>query len=1060
MSRLRKPLSYRDALTLMGADDSRAMALLNRLTGVGVSALDVATFGALAFFELRDELVEWGNEAATKLRERVKGVSRLDRTERITAAHAVLVITSFFEALAESDQVDLKKAKLTPQEQLAIATGDSALSYREMVSTWITDDLPMPSALVPFEQVGTSLAAFYQTLVADLGRFFAGLAAFEDAPALLDPHGGIAGRAVERYTMSFRRLAADVPEFAIWAGMLDEQATRSSFELLVADLKQRFETLDTGLAGIRELLAATSSGRAPDRWRAELSEVYHEHLDKPILDTREAPDGIVLPTLGAAYVNPACRIATRPAVQPVSSESWWHNAPLVPDIQAFLVGHLTSVEAIRAPLVILGQPGSGKSLLTRVLAARLPESDFLPVRVELRAVSADADIQDQLTQAVYQTLDRHIEWPHLVDAAQGALPVIMLDGFDELLQAAGVHHADYLEQARNFQERQADLGRPVAIIVTTRTSVADRARFPARSIAVRLEPFDETRVRRWLDAWGQVNRTLLASRDLRPLTPEAALAQGELAGEPLLLLMLALYDAGANTLQREASTFSRAELYEQLLTDFARREVRKNPTGRPAADENRAVERELHQLSLAALAMFNRGQQSVTEQELDDDLAILASSSSDTDRGGMRRPLTAAETIVGRFFFVHEPTARRGTDEPERGFEFLHATFGEFLVARLVTRAVLQLVKDEEYRASSLTPPPLDAGFLYAATSFQPLSSRAPIVEFCDGLFAAHEPGTRTACRSLLLDLLLDALYPHPQWRHPEYEPVRLPAPARYASFSANLVLLAVIAEDDPIDILNARDGLDWSALTSLWRSQIIEWRSLLSALRLQNEVHRTVVRDEDGDITEHHLTSTAWLRREDGSLVRLSESGAVFQLGGRDDGDGDLRDSISEFTAGADSPAGMALREAALFGRRDLEGEIPGWRYVVDDDMYVSHNGLVATPRRLLLELALAEPDDIESQGRVQRYRLLLEPRHPAQVRAAALRLLRTDIRHLTAEVAMSLVSDATYVDYLGEDLLSELVVEYALHHGLETLRAAPFLVDPHPELRAAFERVKRQLS
>jgi predicted kinase len=99
---------------------------------------------------------------------------------------------------------------------------------------------------------------------------------------------------------------------------------------------------------------------------------------------------------------------------------------------------LTSVEATTAPLVVLGQPGAGKSLLTKVLAARLPAADFLPVRVALREVPAEAEVQDQIDYAIRAATGERVEWPDLSRSAGGAMPVVLLDGFDELLQATGV----------------------------------------------------------------------------------------------------------------------------------------------------------------------------------------------------------------------------------------------------------------------------------------------------------------------------------------------------------------------------------------------------------------------------------------------------------------------------------------------------------------------------------------------------------------------------------------------------------------------------------------------
>src|ERR1019366_335684 len=94
------------------------------------------------------------------------------------------------------------------------------------------------------------------------------------------------------------------------------------------------------------------------------------------------------------------------------------------------------------------------------------------------------------------------------------LPVVLLDGFDELVQAAAVNRYDYLEQVRDFQHRQAQIGHPVVVIVTSRTVVADQARFPASSLALQLQPFTEPQVRQWLEIWGRRNSSLLAGRDL------------------------------------------------------------------------------------------------------------------------------------------------------------------------------------------------------------------------------------------------------------------------------------------------------------------------------------------------------------------------------------------------------------------------------------------------------------------------------------------------------------------------------------------------------------------
>lgn len=525
-------------------------------------------------------------------------------------------------------------------------------------------------------------------------------------------------------------------------------------------------------------------------------------------------------------------------------------------MEAFLAGYLTSPRAVTMPLVVLGEPGSGKSKLAQVLAARLPEADFLPVLVELRAVAAESMIQEQIEQAIYAGPGERVSWHDLAEAAGGALPVVILDGFDELIQAAATSRYDYLEQVRDFQHRQAQAGYPVAVIVTSRTVAADQARFPAGTVTVQLQPFTENQIRSWLAVWEHHNAAGLAARGLCPLPAPTALAHGDLARQPLLLLMLALFDAADNSLQRARGPISRADLYERLLTEFARRETSKTPAHRalPAPRQHLLAERELQRLSIVALAMFARGRQSASEAELSHDLRLLFpgdDSSADPDTG-----LSPAQRAAGRFFFIHRSEARSHGDRA-RSYEFLHATFGEFLVARLALGALRDLAARREAMQGGMTAAGrLDDGFLFAVLSFACLAVRAPIISFLREL-AAHLPRSELAqCRQLLPGLIAGSLYLHPSRSFTTYEPVRSTIPRRLAAYSANLVILLVLTAGQVTtrEFTDAADlGGSWAQYGHLWRSALTstEWDGLTSTIRVRisrsGELAEITLSPEDG---------------------------------------------------------------------------------------------------------------------------------------------------------------------------------------------------------------------
>jgi hypothetical protein len=105
----------------------------------------------------------------------------------------------------------------------------------------------------------------------------------------------------------------------------------------------------------------------------------------------------------------------------------------------------------------------------------------------------------------------------------------MLDRFDELLQATGTSQSDYLEKVADFQQREAGLGRPTGVLVTSRTTVADRARTVPDTVAVRLEPFKDSQVRKWVDIWNSLRSAAPESASAIQGAQEAVLA-GDTSG--------------------------------------------------------------------------------------------------------------------------------------------------------------------------------------------------------------------------------------------------------------------------------------------------------------------------------------------------------------------------------------------------------------------------------------------------------------------------------------------------------------------------------------------------
>ena len=573
----------------------------------------------------------------------------------------------------------------------------------------------------------------------------------------------------------------------------------------------------------------------PDRLRR----VYTAALAKPITLADETIGDLQIPTLEKGYIDHRIRVAKLDISSEPARESWWNNIPVRDNPFDFFRSYLTSPEAREAPLILLGHPGSGKSVLTRILAAGLSVTDFLPVRVELRQVPAELDLQDQIDFAVRNTIGERLSWPQLVESGGGALPVVMLDGFDELLQATGALQTDFLYRVQKLQELRADQGRPLAVIVTSRTAVADRALIPRSTVAVRLEPFSDDQVAAWLDVWEQSNREQLEDRALLPLPAHIALEHKELAEQPLLLLMLALYDGENNILQKKCAELGRTELYGRLLKEFARREVSKHTGILPEPEIEFAAEAELRRLSVVAFAIFNRRSQWVSEADLDRDISVLLGENGEIPNSqGARAQLTAAQVAISRFFFIHTAQATHG-DRRLQTYEFLHATFGEFLVARLVSQLLSEMLAEQTPTTRTFQSEPSDE-LLYALLSFAALTASSPAVTFLSDLISDLEVGQRAALTDVLLRMHARSLYYRAESAYSDYEPLSLTVTTRCAAWSANLVVLAVLVAGE---ITSAQlfpqereSGLAWRNHALIWRSQLAGrgWEGLYETIALK----------------------------------------------------------------------------------------------------------------------------------------------------------------------------------------------------------------------------------
>ncbi|MDA0632239.1 hypothetical protein OUY22_02330 [Nonomuraea sp. MCN248] len=850
-------LTYQGALSILGHYERPTIEKLDRLLGgvimSGGMAAGALAIGAPSLAPLAGLAAVWGwvdqkNEAMGLLRKVINkvsdhllGTNGYERHQLITAAHTTIVAAAFFDALHEwvGDKSD-HSLSLRDDEQEMLVTGKWRDSRENFLDAIYSTVVPAPSAIRGFEENAAEVSRWLKQTCERSIRFLEGLQIWAEISKKSPPET-VVDRAVEKYRTNFIKLAASVPEFLVWASMHEHAATRYQMRAIQADLQTALDSKSVALSRIEQLLTvAAGSSRSGNR---ELMNVVSRankgalaDLIVPI-DMAKQQEPISFPTVGQIYVDPHCRMARYgPSARP-SSDEWWEDQSIQDNIDLILTAHVTSVDATRLPLVVLGHPGAGKSLFTKVLAARLPVQSYTVVRVPLRRVSADAPIFEQIQQALDLYTHKRVEWHELADTSQATIRVVLLDGLDELLQASALHRSSYLLEVAEFQRREAEQQRPVVAIVTSRTLVADRVEISEGTPLLRLEEFDDNQIASWLQIWREENASLISEGKLGVLSPEGALGLRELSSQPLLLMMLALYssDPSSHPLDIDVSS---SDVYRHLLENFLTREVRKRHKTIPNPDQKReGVNDGLWQLSIAAFAMFNRGRQDATDIELGNDIAALSgnrSMSIDT--------ATLGRELVGKFFFIHTAEAQiEGLRTTRRSYEFLHATFGEYLVAA----QIIKTLKGMSYTINELRrgATELNDDLLFALLSHQPIVTRGQIASFVSEIFRAMPSEEKQNILQLLGVLLANCRQRHPSERYSEYRPLPLDRVRQIGAYSANLVLLRLaIAETvtslSSIFPTESNPRASWVSLVNLWRGSLDQsgWNAILDTLSLDGD--------------------------------------------------------------------------------------------------------------------------------------------------------------------------------------------------------------------------------
>lgn len=625
--------------------------------------------------------------------------------EHAQIAHILIVFAAYFDSIKMYLPNEEKEIELTSKEKYLLTNvaidkylkslEEKAKSKPEAkVKEILEYDLSLPNPIESLDRYSKGLKKFYELLNQEFICFFEQLSFWETLKeekkdAFLAVIRELPDKAKENYQKQYYELAINFNDFFVWSNIQEHENIQQSIDIGFSDISKQIETYYEKIKDIKAIETLNKYAKK-----------YQSYIEEPIIDTSEmdydTSGDVVFPAKKDIFIPQKFKALIYKGNLQLENDVW-NEYEERENIGKFISDALRHSKVGELPLLILGLPGAGKSLLCSMLAAKLLINEYHVIIIKLRDTIADETISQQISQQMKRDFSNACSWDDIAESGINKPVLLIFDGYDELLQASGRTYSDYIKKIAEFQKEQKGIYNIfVKCIVTSRTTLIDKAFIMDNTPVIRLSDFDEKRINAWSIIWNDYNKNFFQKNQLDFFEVDQGSKIFELAKQPLLLLMLALYDSNGNALKKQKNLNS-TQLYYSLIREFISREKKKDHKFRSKqeSEQQKIINEEVRKISIAALGMYNRKALYIRSIELQSDIDFIEQRVEDESE--LRdAELKESDKRIGSFLFIHKSKST-GLVEKERikdtAYEFLHNTFAEFLTAYFIDCEISKILK-------------------------------------------------------------------------------------------------------------------------------------------------------------------------------------------------------------------------------------------------------------------------------------------------------------------------------------------------------------------------------
>ena len=191
--------------------------------------------------------------------------------------------------------------------------------------------------------------------------------------------------------MQYLYLCSQFNEFYIFVQAEQEKEKRSEcderYQAILSSAMNISDVIDTGFENMKEMMM-NLPGQIKEQKVMDIADsligTYRARIQQPVIESKSEDEKLEYPFISEAFIPQRYKCLRYSGEERLELTDTWKDIEPQKDMTSFWAKYYLDPSSVDNILLILGEPGIGKSLLTKMLCARMSSRAGVFIRIPLR----------------------------------------------------------------------------------------------------------------------------------------------------------------------------------------------------------------------------------------------------------------------------------------------------------------------------------------------------------------------------------------------------------------------------------------------------------------------------------------------------------------------------------------------------------------------------------------------------------------------------------------------------------------------------------------------------